>query len=90
MAKPRTSSQLNPAPCFRRQDNIFDTGLGYLGNNPLALWRITFVTYDGKPVGDFSSLQSLIAENDVGDIVTVRVRRAREVIERQVTLGEWE
>ena len=49
-----------------------------------------FVTYDGKPVGDFSTLQSLIAQNDVGETVTVRVRRGGEVIERQVTLGEWD
>ena len=50
----------------------------------------SFVTYDGKPVGDFNTLQSLIAQNDVGDEVTVRIRRGGEIIEREITLGEWD
>ena len=49
-----------------------------------------FVTYDGKPVGDFRSLTSLIAENKVGDTVTVKLRRDGQVIERRITLGEWD
>jgi hypothetical protein len=49
----------------------------------------SFVTYDGKPVGDFRSLTSLIAENDVGETVTVKIRRGGQIIERRITLGEW-
>ncbi|NJL28531.1 MAG: hypothetical protein HC897_11900 [Thermoanaerobaculia bacterium] len=41
---------LDPGPCNRRQDNIFDTGNGYLTSNPLQLWRIMFVTWDGPDV----------------------------------------
>ena len=41
---------LDPGPCGRRQDNIFDTGNGYLTANPLQLWRIVFVTWDGPDV----------------------------------------
>lgn len=41
---------LAPGPCNRRQDNIFDTGNGYLTANPLQLWRIMFVTWDGPDV----------------------------------------
>lgn len=52
--------------------------------------RDAFVTYDGKPVGDFNTLQALIAQNDVGDVVIVRIRRGGKVIERQITLGEWD
>jgi hypothetical protein len=41
---------LDPGPCNRRQDNLFDTGNGYLTKNPLQLWRIVFVTWDGPDV----------------------------------------
>ena len=47
---PLPNDLLNPAPCNRRQDNIFDTGNGYLDDNPLQLWRIMFVTWDGPDV----------------------------------------
>ena len=33
---------LSPDPANRRHDNVFDTSSGYLGRNPLGLWRITF------------------------------------------------
>src|SRR5260370_41002304 len=36
---------LSPAGPNRRQDNMFDTRLGYLVKNPLALWRFTFVSF---------------------------------------------
>jgi len=36
---------LSPAPPNRRQDNLFDTSSGYLTDNPLGLWRITFPAY---------------------------------------------
>jgi len=50
----------------------------------------SLVTYDGKPVGDFDTLRSFLAENNVGDTGALKVRRNGEVIEREVTLGEWE
>ena len=36
---------LSPAPPNRRQDNMFETTKGYVGANPLGLWRLTFVSY---------------------------------------------
>ena len=36
---------LSPAPPNRRQDNMFETTKGYVGTNPLGLWRLTFVSY---------------------------------------------
>ena len=36
---------LSPAPPNRRQDNLFETTKGYIGVNPLGLWRLTFVNY---------------------------------------------
>lgn len=50
----------------------------------------SLVTYDGKPVGDFDTLRSFLAQNDAGDTVTLKLRRKGEVIEREVTLGEWD
>lgn len=49
-----------------------------------------FVTYDTKKVGDFLSLTALIAEHDAGHTVDVTLQRNGEVIERRITLGEWE
>ncbi len=75
-------AQLNPAPCFRRQDNIFDTGLGYLGNNPLALWRITFVNYDGPDVADpecQALMDDIEARNGVDEDGTPLLKRTAEV-----------
>lgn len=36
---------LSPAAPNRRQDNLFETTKGYVGVNPLGLWRLTFVKY---------------------------------------------
>lgn len=36
---------LSPAAPNRRQDNMFETTKGYIGTNPLGLWRLTFVRY---------------------------------------------
>ena len=52
---------LNPAPCGRRQDNIFDTGNGYLTDNPLQLWRLMFVNWDDPDV-DTPECQAQMAE----------------------------
>lgn len=58
---PLPNDLLNPAPCNRRQDNIFDTGNGYLTSNPLQLWRIMFVTWDGPDI-DTPECQAKMAE----------------------------
>jgi len=41
----RLGDPLSPAPDNRRHDNVFDTSSGYLTDNPLGLWRITFPRY---------------------------------------------
>ena len=59
---------LNPTPCGRRQDNIFDTGNGYLTSNPLQLWRLVFVNWDGPDVDSpecQAEMASLAARNGV-------------------------
>lgn len=38
----RDGDPTSPAPSNRRHDNVFDTSSGYLTDNPLGLWRITF------------------------------------------------
>jgi hypothetical protein len=40
-----SGNPLSPAPPNRRQDNMFETTKGYIGVNPLGLWRLTFVSY---------------------------------------------
>ena len=40
-----SGNPLSPAPPNRRQDNMFETTKGYIGTNPLGLWRLTFVSY---------------------------------------------
>lgn len=43
---------LKPAPPNRRQDNIFDDRNGYFSNNPLGLWILKFVSWDGPNIID--------------------------------------
>ena len=43
---------LKPAAPNRRQDNIFDNRNGYFSNNPLGLWILTFVSWDGPNITD--------------------------------------
>ena len=40
-----SGNPLSPAAPNRRQDNMFETTKGYIGTNPLGLWRLTFVSY---------------------------------------------
>lgn len=58
---PLPDDLLDPGPCNRRQDNLFDTGNGYLTSNPLQLWRIMFVTWDGPDV-DTPECQAQMSE----------------------------
>jgi hypothetical protein len=56
---------LSPAAPNRRQDNLFETTKGYVGANPLGLWRLTFVRYTdaaSKPPG-MATLAPLLAQN---------------------------
>lgn len=83
-AAPFADDQLAPGPCNRRQDNVFDTGNGYLTSNPLQLWRIMFVTWDGPDV-DTPACQAKMAElshrNGVDLEGTPILKRVREVLE---------
>jgi hypothetical protein len=81
---PFTGDLLDPAPCNRRQDNIFDTGNGYLTDNPLQLWRIMFVTWDGPDVGSpecQAKMAQLAARNGLDTDGTPRFLRVREVLD---------
>lgn len=80
---------LSPAPPNRRQDNIFETKNGYWSNNPLGLWRLNFVSYDGPNAGSpdcagFKANQ--IARNGV-DLDGTGVIRTTNEIEAGVREG---
>lgn len=75
---------LDPGPCNRRQDNIFDTGNGYLTSNPLGLWRIMFVTWDGPDVGTpecQAKMATLAARNGLDTEGTPLITRVRDVFD---------
>ncbi|HRC86734.1 MAG TPA: hypothetical protein PK413_14095 [Thermoanaerobaculia bacterium] len=81
---PASGDLLDPAPCNRRQDNIFDTGNGYLTKNPLQLWRIVFVTWDGPDVNTAEcrdEMAKLAARNGVDTDGTPIFRRVREILD---------
>ena len=50
---------LSPALGNRRQDNLFDTSGGYLGQDPLGLWILEFVEL--TPFGDSPAGQQILA-----------------------------
>lgn len=81
---PVSGDLLDPGPCNRRQDNIFDTGNGYLTDNPLQLWRIMFVTWDGPDI-DTPECQAKMAEylarNGEDTDGTPIIRTIREVLD---------
>ena len=97
---PRTKEQPNPVPgcdsnplpgdllapgaCNRRQDNIFDTGNGYLTSNPLGLWRIMFVTWDGPDIETEAcqaEMAKLAARNGLDTEGTPILKTTREVFD---------
>lgn len=91
---PLANDFLDPAPCNRRQDNVFDTGNGYLTSNPLQLWRIMFVTWDGPDV-DTPECQAKMAElgarngfNFEGTPVLKRTREIFDVAGPDVVAGQ--
>lgn len=80
---PLPNDLLNPAPCNRRQDNLFDTGNGYLTANPLQLWRIMFVTWDGPDVETQAcqaEMGSLAARNGIDTEGTPTLSTVAEVM----------
>lgn len=88
-------SPFDPSPCNRRQDNLFDTGLGYLTDNPLGLWRLTFVLYTDAAGahGQCSALRSTIADrNGLDEEGRPLLKRKAEITELAdegcVTLGQ--
>ncbi len=48
------------------------------------------VSYDGKEVTDFVQLTSLISKHPPGSTVPIGIRRGGSVIEKKITLGEWD
>lgn len=75
---------LDPGPCNRRQDNLFDTGNGYLTSNPLQLWRIVFVTWDGPDVNTpacQAKMAQLAARNGLDTDGTPLFKRVREILD---------
>jgi hypothetical protein len=81
-------NDFNPAPCNRRQDNLFDTGLGYLTSNPLALWRLVSVTYDGPDVDDpecVALMDALAARNGFDEDGTPLIKTTAEVRDLEYT-----
>lgn len=81
---PVSGDLLDPGPCNRRQDNIFDTGKGYLTSNPLQLWRIVFVTWDGPDVHTpqcQAKMTELAARNGLDTDGTPVFKRVREILD---------
>ncbi len=80
----RDGDPLVPAPPNRRQDNLFETTMGYLTHNPLGLWRLTFVRYseaafdteDGQ-----RALAELSARNGTDLDGTPVFRRLHEILD---------
>ncbi len=74
----------SPGPPNRRQDNVFDTGLGYLTDNPLGLWTVEFVQYTeaaligGTPEQDALML-TMAARNGLDEDGTPIIRRKHEI-----------
>jgi hypothetical protein len=93
-AAPFANDLLDPHPCNRRQDNIFDTGNGYLTNNPLQLWRIMFVTWDGPDVNSpecqakMDDLRARNGEDTEGTPVLKRIREVFDVAGPDVIAGQ--
>jgi hypothetical protein len=91
---PLPGDLLDPAPCNRRQDNLFDTGNGYLTSNPLQLWRIMFVTWDGPDVGtpECQAKMAVLADRNgydtEGTPVLATVREILDVAGPDVIAGQ--
>ena len=72
---------LSPALSNRRQDNIFDTSGGYLGQDPLGLWILEFVEltdFGVSPAGQ-QILAPYAARNGAGTDGTPVVQTLNEI-----------
>jgi hypothetical protein len=76
------SVTLSPAPPNRRQDNLFDTKTGYLCENLLGLWVLSFAIYTQPafttPEGQ-QALAALAAHNGVDVDGTPVIKRLEEI-----------
>jgi len=48
------------------------------------------VSYDGELVADFRQLTTLISKHPPGNTVPIGIRRGNTIIEKKITLGEWD
>lgn len=48
------------------------------------------VSFEGQPIHNFEEFTALVAGKNGGDKVKLEIRRADEVISKQVTLGQWQ
>lgn len=48
------------------------------------------VSYDGHQVADFTELTALISKHPPGSTVPIGIRRGNTIIEKKITLGEWD
>ena len=80
----KDGNPFSPGPPNRRQDNMFDTGLGYLTDNPLGLWTLQFVEYTdaarngGTPAQD-ALMAEMTARNGLDLDGTPVIRRKHEI-----------
>ncbi len=74
---------LSPAPPNRRQDNMFETTKGYVGANPLGLWRLTFVSYTAAAFVEpgLSILAPIAAQNGVDTDGTPVIKRLHVLLD---------
>lgn len=64
------SCELVPGPPCRRQDNLFEDKGGYFSNNPLGLWLLKFVSWDGPKVDTQECIDEMadLAEDNGTDL----------------------
>jgi hypothetical protein len=79
----RNGDPTGPPVFNRRHDNMFDTSSGYLTDNPLGLWRVTFPRYTDKalfPKWD-PKLEELALRNGLDLDGTPIIKRLSEIFE---------
>ena len=79
----RDGNPTGPPVFNRRHDNMFDTSSGYLTDNPLGLWRITFPRYtdDALSPNWHPLLEDLASRNGLDLDGTPIIRRLSEIDE---------
>ena len=48
------------------------------------------ISYEGQKIADFNELTALIAKHPPGSTVPIGIRRGNQIIEKKITLGEWD